>query len=83
MTDTAQDPYAVATRYAAGDVTREEMITALVQWPYADGFRPVDYWDELGVEDTQSWENTTARAYRDGLITAQDYDDILVARAAR
>lgn len=74
--------YEVAQRYAAGEITREQMLQALIGWDYVPGEpAPANDWYGMPNDPPGSFEETTARAYRDGLISAQDYDEILDALA--
>ena len=44
-----EDPYAVAERYAVGELSREEMRARLVEWTYVPDREMADYWDDAGV----------------------------------
>ena len=71
--------YEVAQRYAAGEITHEQMLAALTRWPYQlSTALPVEEWNITPVPATPgSFEDTVGRAYDDGLISADDYDTIL------
>lgn len=75
--------YEVAQRYAAGEITREQMLAALTSWPYQPSEPlPVQEWNITPVPVAPgSFEDTVGRAYDDALISAEDYDTILDARA--
>ena len=71
------DPYEIAQRYAAGDITREQMIDALVAWPYErDATLDGDYWDKTypGAPQYGTFSATVGRAYDDGLISGEEYE---------
>lgn len=72
-----RDPYEIAQRYALGQIPREQMLRALISWPYEQDFVPEDYWDEIGVDPEGGFERTTTRAFRDGLLSDADYEEIL------
>jgi len=76
------DPYEIAQRYAAGDITREEMIDALSRWRYAPMARMTDLADDAGVLDEGTFQTTVGDAFRDGLISAEDYDEVLAVVSA-
>ena len=78
----ARSPYEVAQRYAAGEITREQMLRALIKWEYVPEL-PAEKNDWYGGPEFPrgSFEETTARAYRDGLLPGEDYDAILNALA--
>lgn len=74
--------YEVAQRYAAGEISREQMLEALIGWDYVPGEpAPENDWYGTPYNPPGSFEKTTARAYDDGLISAEDYDEILEALA--
>jgi hypothetical protein len=77
--------YEVAQRYAAGEITGEQMRDALIRWPYEpDEALPVEEWNITPVQAAPgSFEDTTGRAYDDGLLSAEDYDAILDGLADR
>lgn len=81
----ASTPYEVAQRYAAGEISRDQMLNALVSWPYQpEEPLPVQEWDTTPVPSgAGTFEETTAEAYRDGLISAEDYDAILDSLATQ
>jgi DNA-binding transcriptional regulator YdaS (Cro superfamily) len=72
-----ETPYEIAQRYAAGDITHEQMIDALVAWPYQrDTSLDGDYWDKTSAGGSLegTFGETVGRAFDDGLITGEDYD---------
>jgi hypothetical protein len=72
-----ETPYEIAQRYAAGDITHEQMIDALIAWPYQrDTSLDGDYWDKTyaGGSLQGTFGETVGRAFEDGLITGEDYD---------
>jgi transposase-like protein len=74
------DPYEIAQRYAAGDITREQMHAALVAWPYQrDSTLDGDYWDKTdpGAAKDATFSATVGRALSDGLLSDAEYDAIL------
>lgn len=77
----AGSAYEVAQRYAAGEITREQLLDALIHWPYVpEEPLPLDEWNITPVPaGPESFEETTAEAYHDGLITAEDYEKIIAA----
>jgi hypothetical protein len=74
-----ETPYGIARRYAAGEITREQMIDALSRWRYVPMERMTDPADDVGVLDDGTFRMTVGEAFLDGLITAEDYDAILAA----
>jgi hypothetical protein len=76
-----RDPYEIAQRYAVGEISREQMIDALAKWDYVPEPRPIDYFDDIGVLSEGSFGTTVGYAFRHCLITADEYDAILNARA--
>lgn len=77
------DAYAVAERYAVGELSREQMRATLGTWDYTPRRVMADYWDDVGVTREGSFGDTVGRAYDDGLIDGDDYDAILDAYQAR
>jgi transposase-like protein len=74
------DPYEIAQRYAAGDITREQMHDALVAWPYErDSTLDGDYWDKTdpGAAQAGTFSATVGQALTDGLLSDEEYDAIL------
>jgi hypothetical protein len=62
------------------------MLDALIRWPYEpDEALPVEEWNITPVQAAApgSFEDTTGRAYDDGLLSAEDYDAILDGLADR
>ena len=55
------------------------MIAALSQWPYEPDHVPQDYWDDTGVLQEGGFEDTVGRALSDGLLSDEDYHEILDA----
>jgi hypothetical protein len=72
-----EDPYAVAERYAVGELSREEMRARLVEWTYVPDRQMADYWDDAGVTPKGSFSSTVGRAFDDGLIDEEDYDFVV------
>lgn len=76
----AATPYELCQRYAAGLITREEMISELVGWPYPpmpdpDEFGGYQDYPEGTFDDVVLAENT-------GLINADDYAEIFAGLTA-
>ena len=68
------DPYEIAQRYAAGDLTREQLVEELSRWEYRPG-QPTDGYDwTTGGEG--EWEETVGRALDDGLLDDATYSEI-------
>jgi transcriptional regulator with XRE-family HTH domain len=67
-------PYEIAERYAAGELTREQVVDELARWPYT----PADPGD--GVDwmtyDPGTFDDVV-RARRDGLLDTETYDAVL------
>jgi len=74
-------PYEVAQRYAAGYLTRDQMIDELSRWDYAPQPGPQG-WDDLVLEVAGSTEEV-GRAFDQGLIDADAHDQVARAAAAR
>jgi hypothetical protein len=74
------DAFAVAERYALGEISRDELRATLCAWPYAASRVMADYWDDIGITAEGSFEATVGRAFDDGLIDGDDYDAIVHAR---
>ena len=77
------DAYAVAERYAVGELSREQMRETLGAWDYSPRRVMADYWDDVGVTREGSFGDTVGRAFDDGLIDGDDYDAILDEYQAR
>lgn len=75
LPDTA---YAIAERYAVGELSREQLLELLVAWPYTPE-RSTDEWNNLSVLPKGSFTDTVVRAADDGLITDEEYDAIVQA----
>lgn len=75
LTPEVQDetPWEVALRYAAGELTREQMLDAFAAWPWTfSTFLDLDQaWPEQFVRG--SWEDV-GRAVRAGYLSEQDYE---------
>lgn len=69
-------PYEIAQHHAAGDITREQLLDELGHWKYEPDSNPTDGYDTLIISAPGSFEDV-GRAYDDGLIDAQLYDEIL------
>lgn len=72
-------PLEVAERYAAGLISREQMRAELSTWDYTPTPRPDGPYDEIWVEDVNSFDGVR-QATRYGLIDYDDYDAILAGR---
>ena len=68
------DPYEIARRYAAGELSREQVVDELARWEYRPGV-PTDGYDWT-TGDAGEWEETVGRAFDDGLLDAETYDAI-------
>jgi predicted transcriptional regulator len=75
------DPYEIAQRYAVADITRQEMLDALIAWPYEPETPHAGYWDDVGIAASGGFSLTVGRALDNGLISDEDYDTILRAIA--
>lgn len=72
------DPYEIAKRYAAGDITREQLIEALVSLPYSAKPQVTDGVDTLMVRDGDAASfDDVSRAYRERLIDSSIYTTVL------
>ncbi|WP_431838587.1 hypothetical protein [Cellulomonas sp. Y8] len=67
-------PYEVAERYAAGEITREQVVDELARWPYTPGDRGDGF--DWTTYDPGTFEDVT-RARRDGLLDSETYDAVL------
>jgi len=72
------DPYEIAQRYAVGEISREQLVDELSRWDYEPGPEPTDGYDTLIISVPGSFDDVV-RAFSDGLIDAQLYDEILDA----
>lgn len=73
-------PYEIAQRYAAGELTREQVVDELVRWQYEPMPR-TDGWDDLLVIEPGTFEDV-AQARRHGLIEDSVYDEVWQRRRA-
>jgi hypothetical protein len=71
-----ESAYAVAERYAAGELPREEMLELLGGWEYEPDRLERD-WDDIRLPQAGTFNSTVGRAYRDGLLTREDYREIV------
>jgi hypothetical protein len=65
------DPYEVCQRYAAGELTREQVVDELVRFPYADAPGTVGY--DAYLPDAPGSFEDVVRAFEDGLIDEPVY----------
>lgn len=72
------DPYEIAQRYAAGDLTREQVIDELARWDYRPG-RLTDGYDWT-TGDAGEFNEMVGKALDDGLLEPETYDAILDRR---
>ena len=72
------DPYEIAQRYAAGDLSRDQLVDELARWEYRPR-DPGDGYDWMTYEPGE-WDETVAVALRDGLLDEATYDAILDRR---
>lgn len=70
------DPYEIVELYAVQVITREQMINELSRWNYASQPRTEGQHDDLLPELGGTFEQV-GRAYDEGLIDADAYDEIL------
>lgn len=79
MTVNAQDgPLALCRRYAAGDLTRAEVVDLLSRFPYTPTPAP-SAWDDVVVDPPGAWsELETAQGLR--FIDTSIYRDVFLAR---
>ncbi|WP_125612051.1 hypothetical protein [Specibacter cremeus] len=75
-------PYEIAERYAAGDIDRDTMIRELSAWPYAKNegaAAAAAEWESTPYLDTPGSFAEVGRAFDEGLIDGDAYDQILDA----
>lgn len=75
-------PYEIAERYAAGDINRETVIHELSSWPYAmneGAAAAAAEWESTPYLDTPGSFAEVGRAFDEGLIDGDAYDQILDA----
>jgi len=75
---TGADPYEIAQRYAVGELTRAQVLDELSRWDYAPGADRMDGYDSLVVSVPGSFDDVS-RAYDEGLLDQDLYEEILVA----
>lgn len=68
------DPYEIAQRYAAGDLSREQVVDELARWEYRP-WAPTDGYDWT-TGDEGEWEETVGRALEEGLLDDETYTAI-------
>ncbi|NMR20232.1 helix-turn-helix transcriptional regulator [Cellulomonas fimi] len=71
-------PYEIAQRYAAGDLSRGQLIDELSRWEYRPWVATDGY--DCTTGDEGEWGETVAVALRDGLLDEETYDAILDRR---
>ena len=76
------DAYAVAERYAVGELSRTEMLATLTGWRYTPEKVMRGYSDDIGVTAEGSFRDRVGRAFGDGLIDGEDYEAIRLGRKA-
>lgn len=67
-------PYEIAQRYAAGLLTREQLVDELARWPYPPD-DTTDGYDDLLMSVPGSWEEVE-KARSHGLLSTADYDTV-------
>lgn len=75
-------PYEIAERYAAGDIDRDAMIRELSAWPYKrneGAAAAAAEWESTPYVDTPGSFAEVGRAFDEGLIDGDAYDQILDA----
>lgn len=73
------DPYEVCQRYAAGDLSRKELINELTHWGYrTTEDQSTEFFDDLRFSTPGSFDDVL-RALDDGLIEDDVYDAVLDA----
>ncbi|WP_422759345.1 hypothetical protein [Paenarthrobacter sp. C1] len=75
-------PYEIAERYAAGDIDRDAMIRELSAWPYLKNegaAAAAAEWESTPYLDTPGSFAEVGRAFDEGLIDGDAYDQILDA----
>jgi hypothetical protein len=75
-------PYEIAERYAAGDIDREAMIRELSAWPYVKNegaAAAAAEWESTPYVETPGSFAEVGRAFDEGLIDGDAYDQILDA----
>ena len=75
-------PYEIAERYAAGDIDREAVIRELSAWPYSKNegaAAAAAEWESTPYVDTPGSFAEVGRAFDEGLIDGDAYDQILDA----
>jgi hypothetical protein len=70
-------PYEIAQRYAAGELTKTQLIDELTRWEYPDSM-VTDGYDSLLIDVPGSFDDVE-RALQDKLIDGETYDEILEA----
>lgn len=70
------DPEEIITRFAAGDITREQVIDELVRWPYAKSSELDGPLDDIMVTAPGSFDVVVQAMYR-GTLPIDVYDEIL------
>jgi len=68
-------PYETARQYAAGQLSREQVIDQLARWPYRPG-HPSDGYDWTTL-DPGEFNETVGKALSDGLLEGDTYDAVL------
>lgn len=69
-------PYEIAQRYAAEELSREEVIDELSRWEYAPDAGPTDGYDSLLVDSPGSLDEVV-QAFDDGLLEDEVYTTII------
>lgn len=78
MDTSSETAYQVAERYAANEITREQMLETLINWDYAPQ-DPSSGNSTPVAGHSNSFAETVGRAFKEGLISGSEYDVILKA----
>lgn len=70
------DPEAIINLFAAGEISREQVVDELARWPYAPSDELDGPLDDILVEVPGSFD-VVVRAARTGLLPGDVYDEIL------
>ncbi|WP_051196460.1 hypothetical protein [Jonesia quinghaiensis] len=76
------DPYEICERYAAGLISRDQLVDELTRWEYTPNARTESLVDDLIINKPGSVADLE-RALRRGLIEAELYEEIGDRREAQ
>lgn len=72
------DPYEIALRYEAGQLSREELVEELTRWEYTPDTLPPHPLDDAVIQG--DWKEHVVRAFHDGLLDGETYETIRLAK---